>query len=205
MSGDWSAEQYQREKRNFIASRLLHRWVAVHAALIFTVTWLAGWFASWALMKLGLASMPLRYALAFAFAYLVFMGAVRLWADEMRRERGSGVDAGSSLDVPAADAEGCAIALAIGLVALLVAGLFALTGGLPLLLEVAFEVVFAGVVVRRAARMQVLGNWATALVRNTWIHALVMLLILVIVAAALQASAPGAASFAQAVQMLWRH
>lgn len=131
------------------------------------------------------------------------MGAVRLWAGEMRRERGDSADLGSSFDVPAADADGCAIALAIGLAALIVAGLFALTGGLPLLLEVAFEVVFAGVVVRRAARKQMLGDWAGALLRNTWMHALAVLLVLVTVAAVLQEKAPAALTFAQAVRAFW--
>ena len=87
------------------------------------------------------------YALGFAFAYLVFMGCVRVWADFMRRERGEGIDLTGSGDAPVAMGfEGCAVVLAAAGLSLVVAGLFALTGGLPLLLEVAFEVVFAGAV-----------------------------------------------------------
>jgi hypothetical protein len=196
------AAQYQREKRSFIASRLLWRFVYFHAALIFAATWLAGWLASWALLKLGMTSMPLRYALAFIASYLVFMLCVRVWADFMRSERGESVEP-DGWDVPAADAEGCLFAVAALLLGLLAAGLFAMMGGLPLLLEVAFEVVFAGTVVRRASRKQVLGAWAGALLRNTWLHALAAWLGLITLAAVLQAKAPGAVTFSQAVRLLW--
>lgn len=202
MTQDWSGAEYERAKRSFIESRLLHRWVYWHAALIFTATWLAGWLASWAMLALGLRSMPLRYALAFVFAYAVFGACVRVWSDFMRAERGDSADASASLDLPYADAEGCAFAVAIGLAALLAAGLFALTGGLPLLLEVAFEVVFAGAIVRRAARRQRVGDWSGVLVRNTWPHAAVVLVVLVSVAAVLQAKAPQAVTFSQAVRAL---
>lgn len=205
MTPDWNRAEYEREKRRFIESRLLHRWVYFHAATIFTVTWLAGWLASWALLSLGLRSMPLRYALGFAFAYLVFMGCVRVWADFMRRERGEGIDLTGSGDAPVAMGfEGCAVVLAAAGLSLVVAGLFALTGGLPLLLEVAFEVVFAGAVVRRVARKQVLGDWAGRLWRNTWAHALAVMAVLVLLAAALQARVPQADTFAQAVAALAR-
>ncbi|HSV55001.1 MAG TPA: hypothetical protein VLJ57_22950, partial [Burkholderiaceae bacterium] len=68
MKPEWDAAQYQREKRNFIASRLLWRFVYFHTALIFGATWLA----RWALLKLGMVSMPLRYALALIASYLVW-------------------------------------------------------------------------------------------------------------------------------------
>lgn len=200
MTLDWSRAEYERHKRNFIESRLLHRWVYWHAALIFTVTWLVGWLASWSMLKLGLRSMPIRYALAFVFAYAAFGVCVRVWSDFMRAERGSGPDPSGGFDLPYVHAEGCAFAVAIGLAALLVAGLFALTGGLPLLLEVAFEVVFAGAVVRRAARKQVLGDWSGLLLRNTWRHAAAVLVLLVGVSAILQSKAPAAVTFSQAVR-----
>jgi hypothetical protein len=86
--------------------------------------------------------------------------------------------------------EGCFFVLAAMLLAFVVAGLFALTGGLPLLLEAAFEVVFAGVMVRRPSRIEVLGNWAGRLFRTTWIHAGVTLLVLVAIAAGVHQGAP---------------
>lgn len=204
MTPDWNRAEYERAKRSFIASRLLHRGVYWHAALIFATTWGSGWFASWALLRLGMNSMPLRYGLGFAFAYLVFMLCVRVWADFMRQERGGQADPGYLSDVPGADAEGCAVVAAVALLGLAVAALFALAGGLPLLLEAAFEVVFAGAVVRRVARKAIVGDWASVLVRNTWPHAAVALLVLVALAAWLQSRAPQAVTFAQAVRALWQ-
>jgi hypothetical protein len=201
MSEEWDPARYEREKRSFIESRSRFRPLYFHAALIFTLTWLAGWACSWALLKLGMGSMPLRYGLSFLLAYLVFVGCVRVWADFMRTERG-GSDVGN-FDLPVADGEGCAIVMACLVLGLLLASVFALKGGLPLLLEVAFEVVFAGVIVKRLSRRQEVGNWSAALVRNTWLHALVAWLALVVVAGSLQHQAPEAKTFAGATKALW--
>jgi hypothetical protein len=153
----------------------------------------------------GLASMPLRYAISFCLSYVVFIGCVRVWADYMRNERGGAGDWGSSFDVPSGDAEGCAILFVGLLLGMLAAGAFAMIGGLPLLLEAAFEVVFAGVVVRRISRKHRVGQWASTLVRNTWMPALIALAALVAVAAWLQAQAPGARTFGQAVRFVSAH
>ena len=148
--------------------------------------------------------MPARYAISFFLSYLVFIAAVRVWSDFVAAERrgeGGGWD-GSGLDMFGADAEGCLVVAGIFLVAMIVAAVFALTGGLPLLLEVAFEVAFAGVVVRRVSRTQLVGDWLGALIRNTWLHALVALCVLVTIAAVLQARAPDAKTFAAAAKSL---
>lgn len=150
--------------------------------------------------------MPARYAISFFLSYVVFIAAVRVWADFVKSERGSGGDwDGTGLDaLGSADGEGCLVVLAVLAVALVVAGLFAMTSGLPLLLEVAFEVAFAGVVVRRVSRKLLVGDWLGTLIRNTWLHALVALCVLVTVAALLQAKVPEATTFASAVRSLLR-
>ena len=201
MNEEWDRARYEREKRNFIESRSRFRPLYFHAALIFILTWIAGWACSWALLKFGVGSMPLRYGLSFFLAYLVFVGCVRVWADFMRAERSS--SDGGYFDMPVADGEGCAIVVVCLLLGLLLAGIFAITGGLPLLLEVAFEVVFAGVIVKRLSRRQELGDWFAALVRHTWLHALVTWFVLVAVAGALQHQAPEAKTFAGATKALW--
>ena len=104
------------------------------------------------------------------------------------------MDWGSSLDL-GGSSEGCMVVLAAWAVGLLLAGLFAWAGGLPLLLEVAFEVVFAGVLVRRAGRRQILGDWWGALVRKTWVHALLCGLALVALATYVQHRAPAAQKY----------
>ncbi|MBI2768332.1 MAG: hypothetical protein HYX47_01805 [Burkholderiales bacterium] len=202
MPEEWDRARYEREKRGFIESRLRTRSVNFHAALIFAVTWLAGWLVSWALLKLGMISMPLRYAISFSFSYVVFVACVRIWSDFMREPHGSGGWDGS-LDFPAGvDGEGCAVFLIALLAGLLLAGVFAVLGGAPLLLEVAFEVVFAGVVVRRLSRKETVGAWAERLIRNTWRPAALALVALVGLAAWMQAQAPGSRTFAQAARAL---
>jgi len=207
MSEDWDRARYEREKRNFVESRLLLRAIYFHTVLIFLATWLAGWFCSYMLLRTGMASMPLRYALSFGFSYLVFMLCVRVWADTLRVARpGEGSGATDLLDVTdfasAGGGEGCLIAVAAFALGLVVAALFAATGGLPLLLEAAFEVVFAGVIVRRISGKRRVGDWAETLLRNTWRHAAVALIVLVSLAAWLQARAPDTRTFAQAVHVL---
>jgi hypothetical protein len=202
MSQFWTRTEYEREKRKFIETRLRFRSVYLHSVVIFSVTWLTGWLWSAVLLKFGLVSMPLRYAISFVFAYVVFLCAVRVWADSMKSERDGSWD-GAGLDaVPGDLGEGCVFVLAAMGVAFVVAGLFTLMGGLPLLLEAAFEVVFAGMMVRRLSRIEVVGNWAGKLFRTTWIHAGVTLLVLVAIAAGVQKRAPQAKTFSQAIKSM---
>lgn len=203
MSEDWDSARYAREKRNFIESRLRFRFVYFHAALLFTVTWLAGWFCSFLLLKFGMGNLAGRYAASFLLAYFVFLLTVRVWADYMRDDRQSTAWDGG-FDAPTgADGEGCAVVLVALVLGVLLASLFSLAGGLPLLLEAAFEVVFAGVVVRRMSRKETVGAWASRLVANTWLPALVALLLLTGLAAWLQAQAPGTRTFAEAVRIVF--
>lgn len=199
----WTGAEYEREKRKFIETRLRFRSVYLHSVVIFSVTWLSGWLWSAVLLKFGLFSMPLRYAISFVLAYVVFLCAVRVWADCMKSERGGNSGVGGDLgSVPGDLGEGCFVVFAAMLLAFAVAGLFSLTGGLPLLLEAAFEVVFAGMMVRRLSRIEVVGNWAGKLFRATWIHAGVTLLVLVAIAAGVQQGAPQAKTFSEAIKSL---
>ena len=133
------------------------------STLIFGATWLSGWLFSAALLKQGVTSMPLRYALAFLGAYLVFFGCVRLWCEFIQRDRGSGSD-GSVLDGFMID-EGCLWVLAVLVAATLPVLVFWLTGGFSALLEVAFEVAFAGTVVRRLGRTEMIGEGLEPVIR----------------------------------------
>lgn len=151
------------------------------------------------LLMFGMTNMPARYAISFFLSYLVFIACVRLWADLVRVERGGGSD-GGGLDAGGVDGEGFLVVLVVLALGLVASALFAMIGGLPLLLEVAFEVAFAGVIVRRVSRKTTVGDWLGALIRNTWLPALAALIVLVTVAAALQAKAPEAKTFAAAVK-----
>lgn len=147
--------------------------------------------------------MPLRYGLALAASYPVFFLCVRVWANVMRdvppEDNLSNSDFADYLNTPI-DGEGCLVALALGG---LLAGAFTLIGGPELLLEAAFEVVFAGTMVRRLRHLHVVGNWKVRLVRNTAPFAFAVMVGLVAIAAGLQNRVPGATTFAQACRVLY--
>lgn len=199
MTEEWDRGRYEREKRNFIERSRQLRPVYLHVSLIFGATWLAGWGFSWMLLAFGMTNMPARYAISFFLSYLVFIGCVRVWADFVSAERSNGSWDGRIVDV---GGEGCLVVLAVLALGLVAGAVFAMLGGLPLLLEVAFEVAFAGVVVRRISRRLTVGHWIGALIRNTWMHALGALIVLVTLAALLQARAPEANTFGDALKAL---
>jgi hypothetical protein len=197
----WDRGEYQRERQNYIAATQRREPMLFVSTLIFTATWLAGWGASTLLLWSGMASLPLRYGLGFLLAYGVFFACVRLWCSRVAERRESG---GSNLGLDGGvDGEGCLIVAAAIALGLLVAGLFWMSGGVAALLEAAFEVAFAGTVVRRLGHSEIVGNWARALFVNTWPQALAMLLVLVGIAATLQRAAPGTTTFADAVSAIW--
>ena len=168
--------------------------------LIFSATWLAGWLSSAMLLWNGMNSMPLRYALAFVASYGVFFLCVRVWCNSVRHDRSAN---DWSIDGAGGDAEGCLYTVAIMLIALVIVAIFWATGGFLALLEVSFEVAFAGTVVRRLGRTEIVGNWAGRLFAGTWLHAFAALFVLVGVAAWLQHAAPGATKFSQAVAIVF--
>lgn len=194
----WDSARYEREKRDFVERRALLRPITLHLALIFMVTIFAGWFCSWLLLRAGATNMPMRYAVSFLFAYLAFAVAVRVWADAMRQDRASSETNWWDFADFGGDAEGCLVVVAVFLVSVLVAGLVTLMGGVPLLLEIAFEVVFAGVVVRRLGRRERIGDWTGQLVRRTWLPALAIAFVLVAAAGWMQHKVPQARTLAQA-------
>ena len=197
----WDRAAYQRERQNYIAATQRREPMLFVSTLIFTATWLAGWGASALLLWGGITSMPLRYGIGFLVAYGAFFACVRLWCNHVAGRRDS---SGSSFGLDsAADGEGCLVVTAAIALGLLVAGLFWMSGGVAALLEAAFEVAFAGTVVRRLGRTEIVGNWARALFVNTWPQALAMLLVLVGIAATLQRAAPGTTTFADALSVVW--
>jgi hypothetical protein len=202
----WDAARYALEKRRFIADRLRDRFIDTHTWLIFTATWASGWGVSGLLLWAGMNNMPLRYGLALAVSYPVFFLSVRVWAGSLRSAPTSdnlfNLRFTDLLTAPA-DGEGCLVALVALAVGGLLAGVFMLIGGPELLLEVAFEVAFAGTLVRRLRHFQVVGNWKGRLLRRTAPLALVVMLGLVAIAAGLQHRVPSATTFAQACRILY--
>lgn len=200
----WTRKEFMERKRQFLADCEPHHGGLMfwHLWLISTVTWLSGWGISALLKFNGMLNMPGRYAISFALSYLVFAGLVRLWAGYAQHypARSRSDASGPSLDVPVGDGEGCLLVLGIALVSLLMVGGIWVFGGFPLLLEVVFEVAFAGTVVRGLRPNFVLGQWFWRFLEVTWLRALLIATCFVGVAALMQAKAPEANTFAQA----WR-
>jgi hypothetical protein len=192
---NWDEREYRRQRSAFVANRGEFHPLGLATTLIFGATWLSGWLFSTLLYHGGVKSMPLRYALAFLCSYLVFFGCVRVWCGFIQRNRS---EPSSLIEFPAFD-DGCLWVLLIFVAAAVPALLFWLSGGFAALLEVAFEVAFAGTVVRRLGRTHLVGNWARSLLAGTWMHALIALAVLVGTAALLQRAAPNAETFAQAL------
>ena len=202
----WDAARYALEKRRFIAARLRDRFIGAHTWLIFTATWASGWGVSGLLLSAGMKNMPLRYGLALAVSYPVFFLSVRVWAGAMRSaspaDNRFNLRFTDLLNAPG-DGEGCLVTLVALAVGGLLAGVFMLIGGPELLLEVAFEVAFAGTLVRRLRHFQVVGNWKERLLRRTAPFAVAVMLGLVAIAAGLQYRVPSATTFAQACRILY--
>jgi len=203
----WDRKRYEEEKRRFIQQRINLSPLWSQFTFVFAASWAAAWFASWALWHFFAAahfwarSLPVRYAIAFIFAYGCFFLAVRVWIDAVRREPQR---QDSCLDLSGGDfggdAEGCFIVIAVLVSGLIVGGLFFAVGGAPMLLEAAFEAAFAGVVVRRLSGEFTLGDWKKRLFENTWKPALICIIVLVIAAAWLQQQAPQAGTFSEVIR-----
>lgn len=207
----WDRNRYEQEKQKFIQRRIHQAPLWSQLTLLFATSWGAAWFCSWFLWKVfakdhyWASSLPIRYALAFLFAYGCFFIAVRIWVDRVKQEPHQQYNSSDFIDVGTypGDAEGCFIVIALAIIGFIIAGLFLAIGGAPMLLEAAFEAAFAGVVVTRPLSGNlVLGNWKRRLLANTWKKALVSLLVLVAVAAWLQKQSPQAKTLAQAIRTL---
>ena len=73
---------YRRRERRieFLKRRLLRKtYPRLHASIILLLTGLAGFLASFLLLRFGISAMWLRYPVAILFAYCVFLMLLRLW------------------------------------------------------------------------------------------------------------------------------
>lgn len=207
MTDSWDRQTYEREKRNFIERRVNQAPLWTHFTCMFGGCWGAAWLCSWLVLKFfgdshaWARSLPVRYGIAFLFAYLCFFVAVRVWIDFAKREpEHRSADSVGLQDIgDGASSEGCLVVVAVLVIGFIVGGLFFALGGAPLLLEAVFEAAFAGVVVRSLSGNLVLGDWKMRLLKNTWLPAIGALLVLLAIAASLHKAAPQATTFAQAV------
>lgn len=93
-----SRADIDRFERGVRADLQCRRWLRVHAFVLGSLTFLACWAISAALMRAGVAALALRWPLALAGGYLVFLGLLWLWCRWLL-SRGEG-----DLDLPLDDA-----------------------------------------------------------------------------------------------------
>jgi FtsH-binding integral membrane protein len=206
----WDQKRYEQEKHSFIQRRIHQSPLWGQFTFLFGISWGAAWLCSWFLWRffaknhLWASILPIRYAIAFLFAYGCFFIAVRSWIETVKHEpHQQNSNAADFIDgaTYTGDAEGCFVLIALVVIGFTVGGLFLAAGGAPMLLEAAFEATFAGVVISRPLTGDlVLGNWKQRLLENTWKKALLSLLALIAMAAWLQNQAPQASTLAQAIR-----
>jgi hypothetical protein len=168
--------------RRQLGQRFFVRW---HMSLVLAGVVLSGLGASWALLALGVRSLPVRWLLVLGVAYLVFFLLVRLWmvdvasrwpaeADAAARERdrqpGSFLDyLSQGVDFGHADSAGEAVyLLVLGLVVALLLGLAAwvVVEAPVLLAEAAFQALLASGLLPATRRLEARG-WAGSLFMAT--------------------------------------
>jgi hypothetical protein len=204
----WTYKDYMNERRRFIGEREF-KTSTLGVALLLGATIAVGWMASYGLRKLGLTSMPLRYGISYLLAYASFFLWVRIWADFQKlppkdySTAQRGTDELRDASLLGGGEAGLFIILMVGL-GLVGAVFMSLVSAFAVLLEVAFELAFAGVVVKRAFHAdRVVGQWWRVLFKRTWLFAVAMGAALMVSAAWLQSLYPSAVGLGQVLQ-IWR-
>ncbi|MBI3481321.1 MAG: hypothetical protein HY016_13360 [Nitrosomonadales bacterium] len=88
----WDSKRYEQEKRRFIQRRIHLSPLWSQFTLIFAVSWGAAWLCSWFLWRFfantyaWASSLPIRYIIAFLFAYGSFFPSVRIWIYVVQNE-----------------------------------------------------------------------------------------------------------------------
>jgi hypothetical protein len=176
--------------------------------LVFSATMLCMWLFSALLLWGGMTSMSVRYLCSAGLAYVSFFVWMRLWIEEQipapkPKNENTGWD-GSGGDAIFAH-EGCMIVVLIFVFGFVVSVMVSVLGGIPLLLEVAFEAAFAGTLVGRINRRDwTSGHWYFALLKHTWLPTLLAAVLAFGVGAMLEKKAPEAVKFSEAWRVILR-
>jgi len=178
---------------------------------------LGAFLCSAGLLRIGVASMGVRYGFAALSGYALFLAFVRVWLAWQQRRWALELDAldaieiadvlsSTRLEIPAAVRsarlldglpdlqDSWHVALALSVLCAGAIALGAVVYASPLLFaEVLLDAAVVGALYRRARRHS-RGHWLQGVVRRTWVHALVLCVFAAVVGSALQSLAPEAQS-----------
>jgi hypothetical protein len=208
---DMTEAELKARKRSFIKRVMANHMIGLHLFLIFMACWMFAWFVTATLVFLGVKWMVLRYAIAFGSSYVFFFYLVNLWIssvnwnDSPQLVRNSDFsDEIGSYGEPWWGHESSFWMYTILLFGAVLIGIltlgFSLLGGVAMFLEVVFEALFAGVIVRTLRGKIMLGYWEKKLFRSTWLPALIMLILLCTAAWKIQETYPQASTINEAVK-----
>jgi len=209
-----------------------HSLPRVTLGLLLVLTAAAGFFASVVLLHYGVDSMAVRYPIAAAMAYGVFLGLIRLWVEierarfnpkpgEIERLAGEGnpgtpratypgsSNRGSWLDwLDVSNAfdldDGCLPALMIGAIVALAVLVFTAIANAPAFMAEVFLDAFIVSVLYRRLRIAAKEHWLGTAIRKTWLHVVLTIVLLCVVGGCLDWVAPGARSIGPALRHFWR-
>lgn len=210
---------------------LSHSLPRVTLGLLLVLTAAAGFFASVVLLHYGITSMAIRYPIAAAIAYGVFLGLIRVWVEiervrfnpkpeEIEGMAGAGNPETPSIyrksssrsswldwvDVPNVFEleDGCLPVLVIGALIALVVLLFMAIANAPAFMAEVFLDAFIVSVLYRRLRVAAKEHWLGTAIRKTWLHVLLTIVLLFIIGLCLDWVAPGARSIGPALERFWR-
>lgn len=186
-------------------------WPRLWMSQVVLLTGLAGFAASFTLLRLGETSMAIRYPISVGVAYAVFLLLLRYWAEVERRRFKptpedwdniyNGKSPAGSKSAPwdnlspdpgclAVDAEGCAAIFLFGSVLVLLgAAVWAVVSAPTIIAEVFLDAALTGLFYHRLKNAEP-RHWLGTAVRRTWIPVLLVAVLMSVGGAVLQARLP---------------
>ena len=203
------------EKRSFPRTML---------TLVLMLSGVAGFLVSYALLRLGVDHMWMRYPIAVLAGYAVLLALIRAWVELEKRNFDPDDPAlrnvepelklrhqpthrwWDSLDFAHADVldgdEGCAAVLLAGIVFVLIGVALTAVFGAPALIAEVFLDVFIVTVLYRRLRIAQDEHWLGTAIRKTWTLALLTAALLALAGFVLEELAPGTRSIGPAIEQL---
>jgi len=219
------AAMWHRRARSALESYFeRHSFPRTMVTLILIITAVCGFLISYALLRLGVGHMWMRYPIAALVAYGILLGLVRLWVEvECRRFKPeeAGLDRTMQhgqaandapgrwldcLDVPDVGGidfdEGCLPVILVGVVVGLAILAVITIAGAPLLIAEVFLDVFLVAALYRRLQVAEREHWLGTAIRRTWSAALLTILLLALGGWVLEQMAPGTRSIGPAIEQI---